>query len=146
MKQLIYLFSFLLLTSISISSCKKSSSSNNSIVGDWELIYLNQVSVDSTTTPITVTKTDTTVTHGHSIVISFFADNTFSEYDYTSYPPSLSESGTYVALGDSLTIFDGSSTTGSNLGYKVSGNLLTISINSSSPGSSSSATEKLNRL
>ncbi|HMG82828.1 MAG TPA: hypothetical protein VK559_07315 [Ferruginibacter sp.] len=147
MKRLIYLSSFLLLAGITISSCKKSSS-NNSIVGSWEVTSLHEVEVDSTTTPITVTKIDTTTVHGHTIVISFFADNSLEQYDYSTSPATIESVGSYLVRGDSLTLFSGStpSSTGQTVKFSVSGNALSIFLNDSSPGSSVTATENFNRL
>ncbi len=147
MKRLIYLSSFLLIASITVSSCKKSSS-NNSIVGNWEITSLHEVQVDSTTTPFTVTKTDTTTVHGHTIVISFFADNSLQEYDYSTSPATIESVGSYLVRGDSLTLFNGSTptSTGQTVKFSVSGNALSIFINQNSPGSSITATENFNRL
>jgi uncharacterized protein with beta-barrel porin domain len=147
MKRLIHISFALLFASIIITSCKKSSSTNNSIVGSWELASAHIVSIDSTTAPITVTTTDTTVTHGHSQVLSFSADNTLTGYDYTSTPPSIIDGGSYFVIGDSVTIFNSGSSTGQNIHFTISGNVLTLFVQQHDPGFSSySATEKLNRL
>ncbi|HWZ22262.1 MAG TPA: hypothetical protein VNW06_06380 [Cytophagaceae bacterium] len=143
MKQFIRISFALLFVSIIITSCKKSSS-NNSIVGSWELASAHIVTVDSTTTPITVTTQDTTVAHGHSEVISFFADNTVTQYDFSVNPPTVQSPESYIVVGDSLTLFSGS--TGITVHYTIGGNLLTLFVSQSSPGSSVSITEKLNRL
>ncbi|HMG82829.1 MAG TPA: lipocalin family protein [Ferruginibacter sp.] len=144
MKRLIYLSSFLLLASITISSCKKSST-NSSIVGNWELTSLHSVTTDSTTTPITVTTYDTAVTHSHAEVISFFADNSVTEYSFLSSPATLIDGGNYLVLGDSLTIFNSGSTTGQTFKFTLSGNNLTIFVDQSSPGYLYLATEKFDR-
>jgi hypothetical protein len=145
MKQIIGISCILLLAGMAFSSCKKSSI-NNSIVGNWELTSLDQVVVDSTTTPVSSTTFDTTLTHGHSQVISFFADNTETQYSFFSTPVTIQSNGTYIILSDSLTLFTGSSTTGQTFYFTVGGNSLTININTSNPGlSSTSITEKFNR-
>jgi hypothetical protein len=141
-------FLFLLVAVIAISSCKKSSSSNNnSIVGNWELASAHMVSVDSTASPVTVTTQDTTIAHGHSEVLSFFADNTLTEYDFITTPATIQDSGNYIVVGDSLTIFNSGSTTGTTVHFTIGGNVLTFFINQHNSGTSStSITEKLNRL
>jgi hypothetical protein len=142
MKKTIILSSLLLVACTVITSCKKSSS-NSSIVGNWELTSLHVVTVDSTT-PVSVSTVDTTIAHGHSLVISFFADNTLAEYSFLSTPASIQSTGNYVVVGDSLTLFDGS--TVQTVHFSVSGNSLTLNVNQSNPGSSStSGTEKFNR-
>ena len=143
MKKIIILSSLLLVACTIITSCKKSST-NSSIVGNWELTSLHIVTVDSTVSPVSVSTLDTTVAHGHSEVISFFADNTLTEYSFLSTPASIQSSGNYVVVGDSLTLFDGSSV--QTVHFAVSGNALTLNISQKDPGlSSTTGTEKFNR-
>ena len=146
MKKTIILSSLLLVACTVITSCKKSSSSNNSIVGSWELSSAHTVSVDSTTSPITVTTLDTTIAHGHSQIISFLADNTVILYDFTSTPTTMQNAGNYFVVGDSVTIFNSGSSTGNAVHFTIGGNVLTLFVNNHYSGSSYSAAEKFNRV
>jgi hypothetical protein len=135
------------ITIVSFSSCKKSSSPS-SIVGNWEINSVHQLNVDSTTTPFTTTTTDTTIAasgHGHTLVVSFNANLSFTLVDYSSATPDLQESGNYIVLGNTLTLFSGSSTSGTLIPFVISGNSLTLTVDNSSSQHKSISTEKFIR-
>jgi hypothetical protein len=131
MKKTIIISSLLLIASTSIISCKKTSASA-SLVGTWKSTGEKATSVDSTTTPVTVTTIDTTFTAPpYLLVITFNADGTFSAINNGSSTPEL---GTYFYGQGKLFIEDNGSSTPTIIGYTLSGNTFTLIQTENNPG------------
>jgi hypothetical protein len=138
MKKTLIISSLLLIASASIISCKKSSSTP-SLVGTWKSTGEKVTSVDSTTTPVTITTMDTTFTAApYPLIITFTADGTFSAISSGSSTPEL---GTYFYGQGKLFIEDNGSSTPSIFGYTLSGNTFTLIQTQNNPGSSSQTSD-----
>ncbi|HMG83457.1 MAG TPA: lipocalin family protein [Ferruginibacter sp.] len=115
----------------SFTSCKKSSSSP-SLVGTWNLTGGKEISVDSTTTPVTVTTVDTTYAAPYT-TLQFNADGSL----VLTNTGSPAESGTYFYGQGKIGLTFGGGTPGV-AAYTLSGNTLTlIVVDDSEPGVSS---------
>jgi hypothetical protein len=113
MKKNIFIPMLLAITCITILlSCKKSTTTNNSIVGFWEVTTAHSVETNSNTSPSVITIEDTTYTHNLSIMWNFGANDRASTADYSVNPlvnALFPFGGTYVLLDDStLTFFQDS--------------------------------------
>jgi hypothetical protein len=131
MKKILFISSVLLVSGISLISCKKdsASSSASSLVGTWEATTAHTVEVDSTISN-TPNITDSTYTHGHAPTITFNSNGTYSISDPFDTPPS-TEAGTWTVADGKLTTIATSGTGNGGLevvdaAFSVSGNKLTV--------------------
>lgn len=135
--QKLLVYSALLLASLfAFTACKKTTSTNTSIVGTWEATSATDVLTDSTTTPFTVINFDTTYINGHSpLVIQFNSNNTYINTDHSVTPVDTIEIGVYTILSSSkiLRVGGGASDT---VTYSLSNNTLTLQELQHSPGQS----------
>ena len=124
-------FTLVVISSVLIfASCKKTSgpsSPSDAIVGTWEVKTSVVIEADSTTTPATVVETDSTYTHGHTLIAIFKSDSTFTETDYSTTPATSIAAGTYSLDHANGNITLVSPTVGETDQYRIVGNTLTIS-------------------
>jgi hypothetical protein len=122
----------LIVTLAFFSACKKSDTSSTApIVGTWELTSHHEVYVDSLAYQITPVITDTTYTHGHSVIATFNANGTIIVTGNTQ-----PYTGTYYTANNGVLIIISGIVT-DHLQYSISGNTLTTFANESNPGFSS---------
>ncbi|HMG83455.1 MAG TPA: hypothetical protein VK559_10510 [Ferruginibacter sp.] len=140
MKKTIYFSTILAIVSVvAFSSCKKSSSSP-SITGTWNETGGVEITVDSTTTPATVTTHDTTYTAPYPATLAFTSNGSFT---FTELGGGSPEIGKYLISNNKLVLEEGGAGLASVANYSISGKTLTISIVEDTEPGVGSETEEL---
>jgi hypothetical protein len=136
MKKIILIPVLLLVCALFFTACKKTSGSptSSAIGGTWEAKSSHLVQIDSTYIPATSTTTDSNYVHGHTDVFVFNSNNSFTETDYTTVPPTSIAVGTYSLNATLGNITFVSPTVNETDQYKIAGDSLTISEILSAPG------------
>ena len=113
----------IIVSCFTIIACKKGDSTNSSIVGRWEERHDLYTETDTSVSPASVFRQDTTYATGHGEILEFGSSG---EYKIRNRPPSThSDTGTYTFTNNTLTIQFAGRAAGSE-SATVSGNDLVI--------------------
>jgi hypothetical protein len=146
MKKTLYIFMLSMVALIIIfSACKKSSSSPtpNPVMGTWQATSAHIVTADSSTSPATLTTTDTTYTAGTSLVFIFGTDSIAYLADYTITPPTITGSDSFYVAGSNIRFVNGVDSTDFLAPFTITGTTMSLTIPESEPGESKTSTYQL---